>query len=420
MADYQVMPELSAEEYAELKADIEQRGVMVPIEYDEQGNVLDGYHRLKICGELGIKDFPKVIRAGMTEAEKLTHARKLNIARRHLDRDQKKALICEQLKETPELSDRQIAKALGVSNPTVSAHRKRMEGNGELLNFNSSIGADGKERPRQVARKPVSVFNPTKREEKAMKKPEVVERMQEDGISPLVASQKVLSEAKTERKAYELSEKFPEETCNLFVADIRDGLKEIADESVDVIITDPPYPREYIPLYGDLSLLASRVLKPGGSLIVMIGQSYMPEVIELLGRHMSYYWIMPYLTLGGGSPLLYQKRVNTFWKPVLWYVKGEYKGDYIGDILKSPESDKRFHEWGQSLGGMQDIVEKLSNPGDVVLDPFLGGGTTGAAAVSMGRKFIGADIKPENIEISRKRIMEVYANANNERTDGVA
>ena len=106
MSEYQVMPDLTAEEYAELKADIEQRGVMVPIEYDEAGNVLDGYHRLKICGELGIRDFPKVIRAGMTEAEKLTHARKLNMARRQLTQEQKRVLIREQIKATPGQSGR--------------------------------------------------------------------------------------------------------------------------------------------------------------------------------------------------------------------------------------------------------------------------------------------------------------------------
>lgn len=413
--NYQVMPELTADEYAELKADIAERGVMVPIEFDEMGNVLDGYHRLKICDELGIKDYPRVIRAGMTENEKLTHARKLNMARRHLTTGQKQQLIREQLKDTPEQSDRQIAKALGVSDKTVGFQRKELEAGAEIPHLSQMIGSDGKEYPRQVdrVRKPVSVFNPTKREERALKKPEVIERMQEDGVSPLVASMKVLSEAKAERKSYELDDVMPEDMCRLFTADIRNGLKEIDDETVDFIITDPPYPREYIPLYGDLSLLASRVLKTGGSLIVMIGQSYMPEVINELGRYMSYYWIMPYMTPGGGAPLLYQKRVNTFWKPVLWYVKGEYKGDYIGDILKSPESDKRFHEWGQSLGGMLDIVERLSNPGDVILDPFLGGGTTGAAAVSMGRKFIGTDIKPENIEISRARIQEVYVNASN-------
>ena len=409
--DYQVMPELTAEEYAELKADIVQRGVMVPIEYDELGNVLDGYHRLKICGELGIKDFPKVIRAGMTEAEKLTHARKLNMARRQLTQEQKRGLIREQLKETPEQSDRQIAKALGVSDKTVGTQRKALEGTAEIPQLEKTVGADGK--ARTTARKPVSVFNPTKREEKAMKKPEVVARMQEDGVSPLVADAKILSEAKAERKSYELADVMPEDMCRLFTADIRDGLKEIDNESVDFLITDPPYPREYIPLYGDLSRIASRVLKPGGSLIVMIGQSYLPEVIEQLGRYMSYYWVMPYLTPGGGAPLLYQKRVNTFWKPVLWYVKGEYKGDYIGDVLKSPESDKRFHEWGQSLGGMLDIVERLTNPGDVILDPFLGGGTTGAAAVSMGRKFIGTDIEAKNVEVSRERIQEAYSNARN-------
>jgi site-specific DNA-methyltransferase (adenine-specific) len=259
------------------------------------------------------------------------------------------------------------------------------------------------------------VFNPTKREERAMKKPEVIERMQKDGISPLVASMKVLSEAKAERKAYELYDTMPDDMCRLFTADIRNGLNEIQDESIDFIITDPPYPREYISLYGDLSCLASRVLKQGGSLIVMIGQSYLPEIIEQLNLHMSYYWIMPYLTPGGGAPLLYQKRVNTFWKPVLWFVKGEYKGDYVGDVLRSPESDKRFHEWGQSLGGMSDIIERFTNPNDLILDPFLGGGTTGAAAISMGRKFIGSDIESSNVEISLERIKEAYINACNAR-----
>ena len=69
MQDYQVMPPLTAEEYNELKNDIAERGVMVPIEYDEHGNVLDGHHRLQICAELGITDFPTVIREGMTSAQ---------------------------------------------------------------------------------------------------------------------------------------------------------------------------------------------------------------------------------------------------------------------------------------------------------------------------------------------------------------
>ena len=153
MQGYQVMPPLTAEEYNELRDDIAKRGVMVPIEYDEHGNVLDGHHRLQICEELGITDFPKVIRTGMTESEKRTHARKLNMARRQLNQEQRRELIREQLRETPELSDRQIAKAIGVSDKTVGSQRRDMESTAEIPQFETSIGADGKERPRQVERR---------------------------------------------------------------------------------------------------------------------------------------------------------------------------------------------------------------------------------------------------------------------------
>ena len=50
-------------------------------------------------------------------------------------------------------------------------------------------------------------------------------------------------------------------------ADLIDA--EVADESVDCIITDPPYPQEFLPEYGKLSRFAARVLKPGGSCLAM-------------------------------------------------------------------------------------------------------------------------------------------------------
>ena len=410
MQDYQVMPPLTAEEYNELKNDIAERGVMVPIEYDEHGNVLDGHHRLRICAELGIKDFPKVIRAGMTEAEKRTHARKLNMARRQLTTTQRRQIVQDQIHETPEKSDRQIAEGIGVSNSTVSYQRKKMVESGQVCESHTSTGADGKQYPRQVERKPVTIFNPTRREEKAIQNPNVVERMADTGANVLTAEKQIHREEKAERKAFTLDDEMPEDVCRLYNGDIRDGLPIIPDNSVDFIITDPPYPAEYIPLYGDLSKLAARVLKPGGSMLVMCGQSYFPQVMAQLCTAMNYHWCMAYTTPGGQSPQLFHKRVNTFWKPVLWFTKGEYTGDYVGDVLKSPvnDNDKRYHDWGQSLGGLRDIVGRFSNPGDIILDPFLGGGTTGVAAVTMGRKFIGADIEQTNIDISRQRITEEY------------
>jgi len=143
--NYQVMPDMTQEEYDALKEDIAERGVMVSLEFDENGNVLDGHHRLKICAELGIEDYPKIIRAGMSEPEKWTHARKLNMARRHLTREQRRELIQAQIKDTPELSDRQIAKMLGVSNSTVSLLRRELIENGQVCESHTSLGSDGKE-----------------------------------------------------------------------------------------------------------------------------------------------------------------------------------------------------------------------------------------------------------------------------------
>lgn len=139
------MPDMAQEEYEALKTDIAERGVLIPIEYDESGNVLDGHHRLKACAELGITDYPKITRTGMTETEKRTHARKLNMARRHLSREQRRELIKRQLIETPNLSDRQIAKILGVSNSTVSVMRWELIESGQVCDSHTSKGADGKE-----------------------------------------------------------------------------------------------------------------------------------------------------------------------------------------------------------------------------------------------------------------------------------
>jgi len=82
-APYQLLPPLGREEREAMRADIEARGVMVPVEVDETGAILDGHHRDAIARELGI-EAPRIVRAGMTEAEKRDHVLKLNLLRRQL------------------------------------------------------------------------------------------------------------------------------------------------------------------------------------------------------------------------------------------------------------------------------------------------------------------------------------------------
>lgn len=192
----------------------------------------------------------------------------------------------------------------------------------------------------------------------------------------------------------------------LIHADIRhiaDSADIIPSQSIDAIITDPPYPREYLDLYDTLGALAKRVLKPNGIMVVMSGQSYLPEVIQYLDNHLQYHWTLAYMTPGAG-PTIWQRNVNTFWKPLLWYVNGDYDGYWQSDVIQSERGEKSHHEWQQSVSGMDKIIEKFTLPDNLILDPFCGAGTTGVAAVSQHRRFIGIDIDETALQSSEERL----------------
>lgn len=148
---YQLLPALTAEEYAALEASIVEHGVLVPVEYDENGEILDGHHRVAICESLGLVDWPRFVRKGLTEAEKRAHIRALNMARRHLTAFQKRAIIEAQVKEMPWLSNRALAAMLGVDNKTIHNRRREMEASGSLARRSTITGRNG---VRQPARKP--------------------------------------------------------------------------------------------------------------------------------------------------------------------------------------------------------------------------------------------------------------------------
>ncbi len=71
--------------------------------------------------------------------------------------------------------------------------------------------------------------------------------------------------------------------------------------------------------------------------------------------------------------------------------------------------EQRYHPTQKPVKLFMEILERYSKPGDVVLDPFLGSGTTAIAAKRLGRHFIGIELSPEYCEIARKRIAAVPA-----------
>lgn len=188
------------------------------------------------------------------------------------------------------------------------------------------------------------------------------------------------------------------------------------DGQVDAIITDPPYPAEFVELFGNLegdvdpmdglAEVAARILKPGGVCAVMIGQSYLPEIVARMSKALHYRWTLAYLTPGGQAVQVWDRKVNTFWKPVLLFTNGKTDdGDWLGDVTSSAvnDNDKNHHHWGQSESGMADLIERLSKPGDLVCDPFLGGGTTALVCHRLGRRFIGCDVDQQCIDTTIER-----------------
>lgn len=183
------------------------------------------------------------------------------------------------------------------------------------------------------------------------------------------------------------------------LGDFRTVLADL-DDTVDAIICDPPYPKEFVPLLGDLADLADRLLKPDGVLVVMYGHTWLPDAYELLGRGRPYRWTGCFL-MPGQNAVVHPRRVATGWKPLLVYGAGPRFYDVVESV---GGRDDGLHKWGQQVTGMSTIVERLSRPGDLVVDPFLGGGTTAVAARNLGRRFIGCDIDPVAVETTQRRL----------------
>ena len=80
---------------------------------------------------------------------------------------------------------------------------------------------------------------------------------------------------------------------------------------------------------------------------------------------------------------------------------------FVDLINKPPGPDKRFHDWQQSIEPVRYLVSRFSRPGEVVLDPFAGSGTTALAALLEKSRAIAIELSPHHAETIRKRSQEL-------------
>lgn len=255
----------------------------------------------------------------------------------------------------------------------------------------------------------------------------------------------------------------------IILGDCRD-METIADESVHLALTSPPYwtLKEYPKRRGQLGYVADfdqfndeldrvwehafRVLVPGGRLAVVVGDVCLSR--KQYGRHV----VFPLhaaiqercrrIGFDNLAPIIWHKIANARFevengssflgKPyepnavikndiefILFQRKpGGYRKPSIEARLLSVIPEASHHEWFQQIWTIpgastrdhpapypiqlaERLVRMFSFVGDTVLDPFMGTGTTNAAAATWGRNSIGIELEPSYYETSRRRISSI-------------
>ncbi len=243
------------------------------------------------------------------------------------------------------------------------------------------------------------------------------------------------------------------ETCQLFQGNCLKLMKRLPDKSVDCIITDLPYGTTKCKWDSVISLDAmwtqyKRIVKKNGA-IVLFAQTPFDKVLGASNLPMlRYEWIWEKTQATGHlnsrkMPMKAHENILVFYKklptynpqmteghaPMHSYTKyistqnnteiygrmnremsgGGKTTRYPRDVLTfaSDKQKLHLHPTQKPLALMEYLVKTYSNEGDVVLDSCMGSGTTGVAALKLGRKFIGIELEAEYFHIAENRLKAV-------------
>lgn len=384
-----LLPELSTSEKEALESSIKSHGVLQPVTILPDGRILDGYHRWRIAGN----DTPYKI-VELDEEVAFATALQLNLSRRNLSPEQRAEVIKSLRKQG--YSQQRIAEMLGVTQVRVSQVESEDTDISNINTYNTYIPDLRLKVPRSEHEK-------------------IYEMHQEGHTQEAIASEYKLTQPrvaqiinKLEKKGSNSKEELPETagtTRSLQLGDFRDLIQSIPNESIDLVLTDPPYPKEYLPLWTDLAKESARVLKPGKFLIAYSGQNHLVEVLNRLSEHLQYYWL-GMLYHKGQTAQRFEVNMWNRAKPILFFCKPpRVKQDtWIEDVVESPEADKDFHTWGQSAKPLIHLIETFSSVGDIILEPFAGGGATLRACDLTERNFMAYEIDEKAYKTTKERL----------------
>lgn len=217
----------------------------------------------------------------------------------------------------------------------------------------------------------------------------------------------------------------------LYNADCYEKIKDIPDGSVDLVIIDPPYDihagfgggimkgkdKEYLNqikgmsdgFSGEILLELCRVMKKINCYIFCSRKQILPLVEFFTGRSCNWellVWCKTNPVPACCNKYLSDKEYILFFreKGVKIYGTFETKRTYYVTPLNQKEKKLYHHPTIKPVPIVKNLITNSSQRGGVVLDCFMGSGTTGVAAKELGRNFIGIEIDKEYYEIAKKRI----------------
>jgi 16S rRNA G966 N2-methylase RsmD len=279
---------------------------------------------------------------------------------------------------------------------------KSQKSNLETINTNKELSNVSGVGQQTIARVKVIQANAT---------PEIKAKLSTGEVSINQAYQDIKKEEKQQIKTNErerLAEigKTKKIDIDFRLGDFEEVFKDIPDGSIDCIITDPPYPYEFIEVWSKLSRVAKRVLKPNGYCIAYSGQMNLPEVIKRMNEHLNYYWTFS-LIHTGSRQLINGRSLFCGWKPILVFQNGFKKLDKpFDDFIMGTGIEKTHHKWQQAELELKHLINNFTKEGDVIMEPFAGGGTTIIAALKLNRNIIAAEINETSYNVSKQRISE--------------
>lgn len=324
-------------------------------------------------------------------------------------RKERRAAIRHQLKITPQLSSRDIGRLLGVDKNTVQAEREDLEESGEIHQF-FFPGGRGKTKglPMTVSR-----------DRKEAKK-NAGHLLDAPSLEGSVYSPRVLRQRKVDRERDRMAELGRQmatpDNIHLLHCDFRDldaKLRGLGFQPGDVDLwwCDPPWEAVALGVYRDLARLVNEWYKPGGILGVYPGTEFEDEANDILRQSLPGFKKIRRLVVtnkdAGNSRIV--GLFTSGYQPILLFANGEptIKAGYL-DVYPAKREPKVYHDWQRTESETDHWLSVLTEPGQVVVDPFGGGFTTAACCLRRGLRCVSCDIEERNVNMGKFRVDQTW------------